>query len=276
MLIYQASFILEVFSELDELLVKGTRKLNLRKASKWRRSLTFTMACELCGYGFGDEASRCHCEEIGVGNNFGLTAEAMDSYNRLPTTNTDLVRPMLPGIRGMVGDFEESMGSEMRGVAPLPSGLPVGYRPVGPLLAGPNGPPSGHNEQVPVWSKAPGPRATWHRQDIVDGSGRVFCCGNATACEKLQNHGGRCGRWVVCADCGSDYGATHEETCSLRPGGLELDKPPWMCTKRSFCRLPSGHRGVHARMRLVRNVPPAGSPMLLGGPGPSGSPSSGV
>lgn len=246
MIIYSSSFILSVFSELDQLLVKDTRKINLRRLSKWRRSLNLSMACDACGNGGGDP-TRCRCikeeegvDDAGIGASMPLNVPSGVLY---PGSNSD---GTLPPFADLLPPGEVPQGAA-RAVTAVPPGYePCGYRPVGPRYFGSHGMgPRAEGPGVVVYGL---PGHTGWRHPLVDASGRSFCGGNGhMGCEKPMMHDGRCGQWAVCVECGITYGAEHLDSCPLRDNGLEIDKPPGMCQKRPFCELPAGHRRLHMR-----------------------------
>jgi hypothetical protein len=233
MLIYPALFIQSRFSELDSLLVKDTRKINLRRTSKWLRSLHLAMACESCGKGGGDSPCRCGGEVTGNVERPGLDAGPSSNVVQGPAPGAPCTLPSVSSF-APPGEVPVSFGRP-RAAIPVDA-TPEGYRPSGPVWFGVQGLPPVSKHQVPVYRLG--------RRLLVDASGREYC-GKGFGCEKPAVHTGRCGRWAVCTDCGIAYGSTHEQACSVRPSGSGLDKPPWMCARVPFCRKRQGHRGVH-------------------------------
>lgn len=237
-LIYPASFISSRFEELYSSLGVSSRIIATRKRSKWLRSLDLAMACDSCGRSGGDPACCGRGEGMGAGRSVGLDANtsregtsgsaprAVSDRNGGPLTLPRLWTLLPPG---------EQLESVIPRAAPRPAGEAIaGYRPSGSVTFGRSG-ISGRSPEVPVWRTVGA---------LVDGTGRQFC--TRRGCERPSAHGGRCGRWAVCQECGVDYGSRHLETCHVRPSGPVRDKPPDVCNVVGFCLLPLGHLGPHA------------------------------
>lgn len=246
MLIYPVEFIRARFKELDSLSVKGTEIINRRARSKCVRSLHLAMACERCGAGTGDGPHVCVREELVEAARLRMIAQAAVRRHRLGVAQVRQMRRnrrdarVLPPISTLLPPGEAGG----RSVAPRGNAVPLGSpsagdRPLGPAQFNRDGflRPAHEIGRTPVFVV---------NGMIVDASGRRFC--REFACEQPLYHPGRHGRWATCVECGLNYGASHLESCSQRPGFLEqAEKPGHLCQKKPFCWQPEGHRGPHRR-----------------------------
>jgi hypothetical protein len=230
-LIYPVSELLSVFRSLDERLCKVHKVKTIRGVSKWRRSLYLSMADDHHGEGDGDTARHVDAETVGTGSvQLGVsTSPGLTTANESRVENIPGVFLLSTAVN-RTRQFTASTSGSL--------GAPVGYRPSRPAFA-PRVTEILPVIQVPVYALG---RTGSSRQRLVDAMGNSFC--PDFSCQRPFGHTGRHGPWVVCASCRVPLGQRHAPAC---PHVLDrrVHKPPWMCSRVSFCRRDAGHRGNH-------------------------------
>ena len=192
------------------------------------------VVCECVGRRSREGSCQCDGEEFGGGASLelGVKTEAPSTSGVQVAESTEL-----PGFGSLLPPGEVLLQDRT-----LPRTVRfeavVSQRPVGPVHFTRQG-----LGQVSAWVDVAEvePPLRGGPPCLVDMAGRKFC--GLRGCLKPWGHTNRCGKWAICAECGVDYGVPHPG-CPVSGAGPPV-KPPWMCSRTQFCRLPMSHSGVH-------------------------------